>query len=82
MPAPQPTAPYDALTAEARELLFRTASYLSPSEQAELEKPSPTPFTPMTDKPVKAANPTLPTPLPSPRNLHCGTWTYKACARA
>ena len=38
MPAPQPTAPYDALTAEARELLFRTASYLSPSEQAELEK--------------------------------------------
>ena len=38
MPAPQPTAPYDALTAEARELLFRTASYLSPSEQSELEK--------------------------------------------
>ncbi|SUA37254.1 guanosine-3',5'-bis(diphosphate) 3'-pyrophosphohydrolase [Neisseria mucosa] len=38
MPAPQPTAPYDALTAEARELLFRTASYLSPSEQVELEK--------------------------------------------
>ena len=38
MPAPQPTAPYDALTAEARELLFRTASYLSLSEQAELEK--------------------------------------------
>ena len=70
MPAPQPTAPYDALTAEARELLFRTASYLSTSEQA------------MTDKPVKAANPTVPTPLPSPRNLHCGTWTYKACARA
>ena len=27
MPAPQPTAPYDALTAEARELLFRIASY-------------------------------------------------------
>ena len=38
MPAPQPTAPYDALTAEARELLFRTASYLSENEQAELEK--------------------------------------------
>ena len=38
MPAPQPTAPYDALTAEARELLFRTASYLSENEQTELEK--------------------------------------------
>ena len=38
MPAPQPTAPYDALTAEARELLFCTASYLSENEQAELEK--------------------------------------------
>ena len=38
MPAPLPTAPYDPLTAEARDLLFRTASYLNENEQAELEK--------------------------------------------
>ena len=38
MPAPLPTAPYDPLTAEARELLFRTASYLNTNEQAELER--------------------------------------------
>ena len=38
MPAPLPTVAYDPLTAEARELLFRTASYLSTAEQAELEK--------------------------------------------
>ncbi|WP_373754059.1 RelA/SpoT family protein [Neisseria weixii] len=38
MSAPLPTAPYDALTAEARELLFKTASYLSKKEQAQLEK--------------------------------------------
>ncbi|MEY6464187.1 bifunctional (p)ppGpp synthetase/guanosine-3',5'-bis(diphosphate) 3'-pyrophosphohydrolase [Neisseria gonorrhoeae] len=38
MPAPQPSAPYDPLTAEARTLLFHTASYLKPEEQAELEK--------------------------------------------
>ena len=38
MPAPLPTVPYDPLTAEARELLFRTASYLNPNEQAELER--------------------------------------------
>lgn len=38
MPAPQPSAPYDPLTAEARALLFHTASYLKPEEQAELEK--------------------------------------------
>ncbi|STZ76027.1 RelA/SpoT family protein [Bergeriella denitrificans] len=38
MPAPLPTAPYDPLTAEARALLFRTASYLSPAEKDELEK--------------------------------------------
>ena len=38
MPAPAPTAPYDPLTAEARELLFRAAAYLNADEQAELEK--------------------------------------------
>lgn len=38
MPAPLPTSPYDPLTAEARDLLFRTASYLNENEQAELEK--------------------------------------------
>lgn len=38
MPIPLPSAPYDSLTLEARDLLFRTASYLSESEQAELEK--------------------------------------------
>ncbi|MCP1659772.1 RelA/SpoT family protein [Neisseria perflava] len=38
MPAPLPTAPYDPLTSEARDLLFRTASYLNETEQAELEK--------------------------------------------
>ncbi len=38
MPAPLPTAPYDPLTAEARELLFRTASYLNTNEQVELER--------------------------------------------
>ena len=37
-PAPAPTAPYDPLTAEARELLFRAAAYLNADEQAELEK--------------------------------------------
>ena len=82
MPAPQPTAPYDALTAEARELLFRTASYLSPSEQAELEKAVAYAFHAHDGQTRKRANPTLPTPLPSPRNLRCGIWTYKACARA
>ena len=29
MSAPQATAPYDPLTAEARSLLFKTAAYLS-----------------------------------------------------
>ena len=38
MPAPQPTAPYDPLTAEARTLLFITASYLNEEELAQLEK--------------------------------------------
>ncbi|WP_107879669.1 RelA/SpoT family protein [Neisseria animaloris] len=38
MLAPQPTAPYDPLTAEARELLFRTASYLNSEEKVLLEK--------------------------------------------
>ena len=38
MPAPKPTAPYDALTAAARDLLFRTAAYLGDEEQALLEK--------------------------------------------
>ncbi|WP_373761967.1 bifunctional (p)ppGpp synthetase/guanosine-3',5'-bis(diphosphate) 3'-pyrophosphohydrolase [Neisseria dentiae] len=38
MRAPQPTAPYDPLTAEARNLLFRTASYLNGKEQEQLEK--------------------------------------------
>ncbi|QEY24907.1 RelA/SpoT family protein [Neisseria animalis] len=38
MPAPLPTAPYDPLTAEARNLLFDTASYLNENEQAELER--------------------------------------------
>lgn len=38
MPAPLPTATYDPLTAEARTLLFKTASYLSDQEQQQLEK--------------------------------------------
>lgn len=38
MPAPLPTAPYDPLTAEARDLLFQTASYLNQEEQLRLEK--------------------------------------------
>lgn len=38
MPAPQATAPYDALTAEARALLFRTADYLSGEDLIRLEK--------------------------------------------
>lgn len=38
MPAPQATAPYDALTEEARELLFRTAYYLNEQELQQLEK--------------------------------------------
>lgn len=38
MPAPLPTAPYDPLTEEARQLLFKTASYLNEEEQAQLEK--------------------------------------------
>lgn len=38
MSAPQATAPYDALTAEARALLFRTADYLSGEDLLRLEK--------------------------------------------
>ncbi|WP_312267454.1 bifunctional (p)ppGpp synthetase/guanosine-3',5'-bis(diphosphate) 3'-pyrophosphohydrolase [Neisseria sp.] len=38
MPTLQPTAPYDPLTAEARSLLFRTASYLGEDELVQLEK--------------------------------------------
>lgn len=38
MPAPLPTAPYDPLTEEARQLLFKTASYLNEEERAQLEK--------------------------------------------
>ncbi|ULJ63348.1 bifunctional (p)ppGpp synthetase/guanosine-3',5'-bis(diphosphate) 3'-pyrophosphohydrolase [Wielerella bovis] len=38
MHAPQPTAPYDALTAEYREKLFREARYLSHDELQQLEK--------------------------------------------
>ena len=38
MSAPQATAPYDPLTAEARSLLFKTASYLSQEDKQRLEK--------------------------------------------
>ncbi|WP_274584484.1 bifunctional (p)ppGpp synthetase/guanosine-3',5'-bis(diphosphate) 3'-pyrophosphohydrolase [Neisseria leonii] len=38
MSAPHATAPYDPLTAEARALLFRTASYLSAEDKTRLEK--------------------------------------------
>lgn len=38
MMMPSATAPYDTLTAQARELLFRTADYLNPSEREELER--------------------------------------------
>ncbi len=38
MSAPHATAPYDPLTAEARALLFRTASYLSAEDKERLEK--------------------------------------------
>lgn len=38
MAIPQATAPYDELTAQARDLLFRTASYLSEEEQERLER--------------------------------------------
>lgn len=38
MAIPEATAPYDPLTAQARELLFRTASYLSAEEQQKLER--------------------------------------------
>ena len=38
MSAPHATAPYDPITAEARALLFRTASYLSPEDKEKLEK--------------------------------------------
>ena len=38
MSAPQATAPYDPLTAEARNLLFKTASYLSQEDKQRLEK--------------------------------------------
>ena len=38
MTLPQPTETYDPLTAQARDLLLRTASYLSTEEQAQLEK--------------------------------------------
>ncbi|WP_373740553.1 bifunctional (p)ppGpp synthetase/guanosine-3',5'-bis(diphosphate) 3'-pyrophosphohydrolase [Neisseria sp.] len=38
MPVPCPTAPYDPLTAQARDLLFQTASYLKADEMQLLEK--------------------------------------------
>ena len=38
MSAPQAAAPYDPLTAEARSLLFKTASYLSQEDKQRLEK--------------------------------------------
>ena len=38
MQPPLPAAPYDPLTEEARNLLFRTASYLNEKEQQQLEK--------------------------------------------
>ncbi len=38
MSAPAPAAPYDKLTAEARNLLFLTASYLNNDEKDQLEK--------------------------------------------
>ncbi|MCS4533662.1 RelA/SpoT family protein [Neisseria montereyensis] len=38
MHTPAPTAPYDPLTAQARDLLFRTAFYLTPQDQELLEK--------------------------------------------
>ncbi|ASK27967.1 guanosine-3',5'-bis(diphosphate) 3'-pyrophosphohydrolase [Neisseria chenwenguii] len=38
MSAPAATVPYDLLTAEARAVLFRTASYLSGEEKEQLEK--------------------------------------------
>ena len=82
MPAPLPTAPYDPLTAEARELLFAPHPISIPMSRPSLKEPLPTLSTPMTDKPVKAANPTSPILLPLPRSLRFGTWMFKASAQA
>lgn len=77
MSAPQATAPYDPLTAEARSLLFKTAAYLSQEDKQRLEKRVPMPSVRTTGKREKAASRTSRTRLPWRRNWPSGAWTSK-----
>ncbi len=73
---PQPSsAPYDPLTAEARALLFHTASTQARVNRRSLKKLSPARFAPTTGKPAKGS-PTSRIRLPL-RRPPFGIWTYR-----